>query len=67
MPRKEWKECRHFDDDDDDGGSGVIRRITGMLLAVPRAGMGSNSATVMKFPQLLVILERYLELSYFLC
>ena len=30
-----------------------------------RAGMGSNVVTVMKFLQLLLILELYLELSYF--
>ena len=31
-----------------------------------QAGMGSNGVTVMKFLQLLMILELYLELSYFL-
>ena len=32
----------------------------------PRAGMGRNGVTVMKFLQLLMILELYLELSYIL-
>ena len=31
-----------------------------------RSGMGSNGVTVTKFLQLLMILELYLELSYFL-
>ena len=31
-----------------------------------QAGMGSNGVTIMKFLQLLMILELYLELSYFL-
>ena len=31
-----------------------------------QAGMGSNGVTIMKFLQLLMILELYLELSYLL-
>ena len=31
-----------------------------------RAGMGSNGVTVTKFLQLLMIVQLYLELSYFL-
>ena len=37
-----------------------------MLKNLSFSGMGSNGVTVTKFLQLLMILELYLELSYFL-
>ena len=42
--------------------SGLVNNLNITL----RTGLGSNEVTVTKFLQLLMILELYLELSYFL-